>query len=72
MIDRPDPTGDKRRALKQAAWAAERSRTTESELAGALELASRQGASLRELEAATGIPFNTVKRIIDRQTSTAS
>lgn len=62
----PDPAGDKRRTIKLAEHAAKRANEAQSALSAALRFAHDHGASLRELEAATGIPFRTVGRIIDR------
>jgi hypothetical protein len=68
---RRDPDGDKRRALRFAARETERAETTERERNAMIKFAHEAGNSLREIEAATGIPFNTVKRIIDRQRAQA-
>lgn len=61
-----DPAGDKRRAIKLAEHAATKFDDAEAGRAAALRFAHEQGASLRELEEATGIPFKTVSRIIGR------
>lgn len=62
----PDPAGDKRRALKLAAHASKKFDDAEAGRAAALRFAKEQGASLREIADATGIPHVTVGRIIDR------
>jgi hypothetical protein len=62
----PDPEVEKRHALRQAAHSAKKAASSERALRGAIVFASSCGASLREIEGATGIPFNTVKRILDR------
>ena len=67
LTHRRDPEADKQRALKLAAKAAAKATTTEQDRNLAIRFAAESGASLRELEQATGIPFNTVRRIIERQ-----
>jgi hypothetical protein len=64
---RPDPVGDKARALRFVGRFAAKTDEAIADRNAAVLFASESGASLREIEAASGIPFNTVKRIIDRQ-----
>lgn len=61
----PDP-GDKARALKLAGHATAQARGAESKQQAAIVFAADQGASLREIAEATGIPHVTVKRILER------
>jgi hypothetical protein len=62
-----DVEGDKRRALKLAANAAQRASITQGTRDNAIRFAADSGASLREIAAATGLDHMTVKRIVDRQ-----
>lgn len=63
-----DPEDDKRRAVKLAGQKVRRWRKAEAEAAQALWFAHyKTGATLRELEGETGIPFKTVDRIIKRR-----
>jgi DNA-directed RNA polymerase specialized sigma24 family protein len=62
-----DAEGHRRRALSLAAHAQERLREAESKRARAIRFASGCGASPRQIAEATGVPHNTVKRIIDRE-----
>lgn len=65
--ERPrDPEGDKRRSLRLAAHATQRAGTAETTRDNAIRFAAENGASLREIAAATGLNHMTVKRIIDR------
>lgn len=63
-----DAEGDKRRAVKLAANAAQRADVAEMSRDNAIRFASQSGASLREIADATGLGHMTVKRIIDRVT----
>jgi DNA invertase Pin-like site-specific DNA recombinase len=62
----PDPAGDKRRALRLAGNAARRAGLAETTRNNAIRFAAENGASLREIADATGVPHMTVKRIIER------
>ena len=62
----PDRDADKRRALKLAARAVEKATDAERQKRAALRFALESGASLREVEAATGVPFKTVQRLAER------
>lgn len=62
----PDPERDKRLALKLATRTADAFRDAERERAAGMLFAQMAGASLREIETATGVPFKTVQRIIER------
>lgn len=61
-----DPPGDKQRALKLVTKTSDGRRTAELEEVAAMRFAKLSGASLREIGDAAGIPFATVKRMIDR------
>jgi DNA invertase Pin-like site-specific DNA recombinase len=61
-----DADGDKRRALRQAAYTTKKADTAETSRNAAIRFAADNGASLREISEATGIPHMTVKRIIER------
>jgi hypothetical protein len=61
-----DRAADKKRALRMAARAAGKFDQAEADRASAFRFARMSGASLRELEAVTGVPFRTVDRIVDR------
>jgi phage protein D len=64
---RRDPTGDKRRALSNAARLVKRWRKAEEEAVAAMAFAKvHASASLREIEEATGVNYRTVGRMIDR------
>ena len=63
---KPDPEGDKRRALKLAASASARVEVAEATRDNAVRFAADVGASYRELADVTGLSHMTVKRIIDR------
>jgi hypothetical protein len=66
MENETDKHEGKRLALRLAGRAAEQFAKAQTERRNALRLAQQHGASLREIAAATGIPFMTVKRIIER------
>lgn len=67
-----DPEGDKRRALKLATTATQRSDLAETSRNNAIRFAADAGASLREIAAATELPHMTIKRIVDRQRESSS
>jgi hypothetical protein len=67
-----DAEGDKRRALKLAATASQRSDLAETSRNNAIRFAADAGASLREIAAATDLPHMTIKRIVDRQRESSS
>jgi hypothetical protein len=60
-----DAEADKARALRHAATCTKRRIAAEQAEAAALAFAATCGASLREIEAATGVPHMTVKRRIE-------
>ena len=64
MTTEPD---DKTTALRHARRLAERAERLDRERKGTILLCQATGASLREIAEATGIPHNTVKRMIDRE-----
>ena len=61
-----DPERDKRSWLYLAKRAAEKAHVSERARNNAILFAADEGASLREIAEATGLPHMTVKRIIDR------
>ena len=62
----PDPEQVKRNALRLAKSAVTKAERAERAKRAALSFALEKGASLREVEAATGVPFSTVQRIVSR------
>lgn len=67
MVERPhNPEKDKRTALRLAGRATERRTKAQREEIAAMRFAVDAGASLRELEAATGVPYVTVSRMLER------
>lgn len=61
-----DPERDKRNWLYLAKKAVEKAHVSENARNNAIRFAAEEGASLREIAEATGLPHMTVKRIIDR------
>ena len=61
-----DPERDKSNALYLAKYATEKAHVEETTRNNAIRFAADEGASLREIADATGLPHMTVKRIIDR------
>lgn len=59
-----DPEKDKGNALRFAKRQAERWRKAEGEAHLAMWFASEAGASVRDIEEATGVPYRTVARIV--------
>lgn len=60
-----DAEADKARVLRHAATRTKRRIQAERDEAAAFAFAASCGASLREIEAATGVPHMTVKRRIE-------
>lgn len=71
MPRRPDPDGDRRRAIDLAAKAAKKARTADRQRDAAIRFAVEEGASLREVAEATELGHMTVKRIAERQAEEA-
>ena len=68
--ERPEPAEDQRRALKYVERQTLRWRKAEREMVAAMRFANEKaGATLRQLEAASGIPFKTVDRMLERARS---
>lgn len=57
---------EKRLVLRHAGRMTEKAQSAEQARNDAIRFASEVGASLREIETATGVPFATVRRIIER------
>lgn len=57
-----DPNGDKARALRHVERTAKKQRDADAALTAAMKLAADVGASVRDLEAASGLARMTVSR----------